>query len=71
MIAPLRPAEPRATAAQQRLRSARRSVAQSLLPKAESRPKPPAVKAWHAGLLSGWMVVIALAYVARLLGWWG
>lgn len=68
MIAPLRPAEPSAGDTERRLSHARRAVARSLLPAAPSRLEVRQVPAWQAWLLFAWMAVVALCYVASLVG---
>lgn len=70
MIAPLKPSQPRRSETQDRLRVARRVVAQSLLPPPQHRPAASRVPAWKVGLLTVWIAVTAACYVARLLGLW-
>ena len=72
MIAPLREQETSGLAAASRqLRRARRVVARTLLPEADSRESAaPPVPAWQAWLLVAWMAVTAAVYVALLFGWW-
>lgn len=70
MIAPLRPAGMPSSDARRRLADARRAVARSLLPAVPDRPPVRAVPAWRAWLLVLWMALVAVFYVARMMGYW-
>jgi len=68
MIAPLR--EPGTVTTERRqLAEARRYVATTLLDRAEENCGP-AVAAWKAWPLVGWMARVARCYAMGMLGWW-
>lgn len=67
MIAPLRQpdGEPPTAPARRELRRARRLAAAMLFAaEPDARPAPPVPK-WQAWLVTGWAVLVALAYVAQ------
>lgn len=68
MIAPLKPPQPRPSSSNPQMKLAHRVVAQSLLPARPKRSTAPGIASWKAILCVVWMAVVAVCYVARLLG---
>ncbi|MBN1587898.1 MAG: hypothetical protein JW888_00120 [Pirellulales bacterium] len=69
MIAPLRLPETPTRERHGRLREAREYLATTVLG-GHREERGPAVAAWKAWTLVGWMVVATAFYAASMLGWW-
>jgi hypothetical protein len=70
MIAPLRQTEETLDANKKLLARARRAVAESLLRDSRRQPKEPQASLWQSWLFAGWTLIVAVAAIGFLTGWW-
>ncbi len=70
MIAPIRHSDPDSSEKHRLLSRARKAIASTLLESQPDRPlDPPPFPAWQVWLVAAWVVAVAAAIIAGMLGY--